>query len=149
MFNNYVRGLASAFPDFIPPVRILEKRSESNDLLIRFRLILRDLHFLLPALPDVRLISDCRLPSIPYDRLFQDRLVLQYLLCPVFLSDVLDQEKKIFIFAVLIDHSIKAAYGLQHGPKLTFAETFFFQINELELDPALLEKALRFLRIKK
>ena len=98
----------------------------------------------LPRLPYIRLIPNRRLLPISNNRLLEYHLILQHLLRLIFLSNVLDQRKKILVFAVLVDHSFQAADRLQNRLEFTFAQPFFLKIYELEFDSALFEITLRF-----
>ena len=102
---------------------------------------------LIPAFPDIRLISQRRLLSISHYRSFQNLGIFQHLCKLVFLYRVFNECEQILVLSFPVDHIFQAAIYLSNGIKFSLTHTLFLHINKLVLNPSLFEKSLCFLRV--
>ena len=102
---------------------------------------------LLPAFPDIRLISQRRLLSISHYRCFQNLGIFQHLCKLVFLYRVFNECEQILVFSIPVDHILQATIYLSNGIKFSLTHPLFLHVNKLVLDPSLFEKSFRFLRV--
>lgn len=75
-------------------------------------------------------------------------LIFQNFLCFIFLCQISDQCKQLFILALLIDQFFISSDSLAYRIEFTFTQTFFFHIYELVLNSALFKKSFSFFAVE-
>ena len=86
--------------------------------------------------------------AVAHNGLAQNLLVLEQLVKLLTLREVGDERHGVLVLGLGIHELLEPAYGAHNALQLALAHALLFKVDELELDPPLLEVALRLFRIK-
>ena len=104
--------------------------------------------FLFPVLPYLGLVAHGGLAAVAHDGGLEQLLVFKQLVLLLPVHQRIQQRKGLLVLCCRIYQRFPAAQGARHVIKLAPAHALFLQVDQLELNAALLEIALRLFGIK-